>query len=160
MGKQSCRQTCSRLVDEVQQTYVVGLGRTTLLTQGRHHSMLRCILVVLFLLGLMIAPNLIWLGTSTIRIVNKSDSAISNLSYSACEQSHEVGTLQSNRLTFNFLPPCGDDTLSLHLGKSKFCQMYVEGDLYHVEATIESKDKVRCEYAVLLSTLFITKLLP
>lgn len=108
---------------------------------------------------LVIAPNLVWLGTSTVRIHNAADSTTDAVAYVACETSHHVGTLGPHQSVFRFLPACGDDTLEIVVGQSRFCQMYVEGELYHVEATIDAAGAVTCRYDDLLSSLFIAKVL-
>jgi hypothetical protein len=58
---------------------------------------------------------------------------------------------------FIFLEACGDDTLVILIYDSKFCQTYVECELYHVDATITAADAVSCGYDGLFSSLFITK---
>ena len=111
------------------------------------------------LLLILISPNLIWLGTSTVRIENVSKSPIDTIAYKACERMHFVGTLQPRQSVFRFLEACGDDTLEIFVQDSKFCQTYVEGELYHVDSTISTPDDVDCEYDDLLSSLFILKAL-
>jgi len=59
--------------------------------------------------------------------------------------------------TFVFLVACGDDSLEIGVGDARFCQMYVEGDMYHVDVSIGSPQEVRCEYGDLLSNLFIAE---
>ncbi len=108
---------------------------------------------------LVIAPNLVWLGTSTVRIYNAADSTIDAVAYVACETSHHVGTLRPHQSVFRFLPACGDDTLEIVVGESRFCQTYVEGELYHVEATIDTAGAVSCRYGDPLSSLFVAKAL-
>ena len=114
---------------------------------------------VLLAVFVLIAPNLIRLGTSTVRIRNASASPIGALAYSACEKIHRIGTVGPNESVFRFLEGCGDDTLEVLIGDSRFCQVYVEDELYHVDATIRAADSVRCEYDHLLSSLFIEKAL-
>ena len=109
------------------------------------------------LLLILIGPNLIWLGTSTVRIENVSKFPIDKIAYKACERIHFVGTLQPRQSVFRFLENCGDDTLEILVQDFKFCQIYVEGELYHVDATISTPDDVDCEYDDLLSSLFILK---
>ena len=108
-------------------------------------------------LFLLLAPNLIWLGTSTVRIQNTSDLPIDSIAYIACETPHQVGTLDPGQSTFHFLQACGDDTLEILIDGSRFCQTYVEGELYHVDATISAVDIVSCSYDDLLSSLFVSK---
>lgn len=88
--------------------------------------------VVVFVL---IAPNLMSLSTSTVRVENASDSSIESIAYLACETTHIVGTLRPHQFIFRFLEACGDDTLEIQIGDSKFRQIYVEGELY-LDATI------------------------
>jgi hypothetical protein len=106
-----------------------------------------------------VAPNLVWLGTSTVRIHNASNQAIRGVAYLACDTIHSVGTLKPGQSIFRFLPACGDDTLEILIGGSRFCQTYVEGELYHVDATLSAVDAVGCRYDDLLSSLFIAKAL-
>ena len=75
----------------------------------------------------------------------------------ACEKTHPIGDPGGS--TFRFLEACGDDTLEIIIGESGFCQTYVEGELYHVDATITHVDAVACDYDDLLSSLFIKKAL-
>ena len=81
------------------------------------------------------------------------------LSYLVCETMHPVGTLDPHQSMFSFLPACGDDTLEIVIGEAKFCQTYVEGELYHVDVVINALDNVRCTYDDLLSSLFVAKVL-
>ena len=111
------------------------------------------------LLLILTGPNLVWLGTSTVRIENGSKSPIDKIAYKACDRIHSVGTLQPHQFVFRFLEACGDDTLEILVQDSKFCQIYVEGELYHVDATISTADEVECEYDDLVSSLFIFKAL-
>lgn len=108
---------------------------------------------------LVLAPNLLWLGASTVRIHNATDSPIHMVAYVACETSHGVGTLGPRRSVFRFLPSCGDDTFEVIVGQFRFCQIYVEGELYHVDAAIDAAGTARCRYADPLSSLFLAKVL-
>lgn len=112
------------------------------------------------ILCILIAPNFIWLATSTVRIENTSESTIQSIAYLVCEKIHAIGPLEPNESVFRFLEACGDDTLEIHVGTSRFCQIYVEGELYHVDATLDGLDTVSCQYDDLLSSLFITKVVP
>ena len=112
--------------------------------------------VILFVL---VAPNLLWLGTSTLRIQNLSHSPIDSIAYLACETLHPIGTLAPHQSIFRFLPACGDDTFEIVIDEARFCQTYVEGELYHVDATIGGVDSVSCTYDDLLSSLFVVKAL-
>ena len=58
---------------------------------------------------------------------------------------------------FRFLEACGDDTLTIHVADAEYCRTYVEGELYHVDATINSRTAVSCKYDDLLSSLFLKK---
>jgi len=111
------------------------------------------------LLLLTAAPNLIWLATSTVRIHNASNQPVSAVAYMACETIHPLGRLQPGESRFQFLEACGDDTLEIVIGDSRFCRTYVEGELYHVDATITAVNAVGCRYDDLLSSLFIAKAL-
>ena len=111
------------------------------------------------ILLVLLAPNLLWLGTSTLRIQNLSNSSIDSIAYMVCETIHPVGTLAAHQSIFRFLPACGDDTLEIVIGEAKFCQTYVEGELYHVDAAIAGIDTVSCTYDDLLSSLFVGKVL-
>jgi hypothetical protein len=102
--------------------------------------------------------NLIWLATSTVRIKNESGSLIKNVGYIACEQKFELGSFRDGEAKLRFLPACGDDSLIITVSGNEFCQTYVEGELYHVDATIQTPGKVQCKYDDLLSSLFIAKL--
>ena len=107
----------------------------------------------------ILAPNLVWLGTSTVGIQNISGTTVDAVAYSACEKTHTVGTLRPGQSVFRFLEACGDDTLEIIVGDSKYCQTYVEGELYHVDAAIDGNAVVSCTYDDLLSSLFVEKVL-
>lgn len=110
------------------------------------------------LILLLVLPNLIWLQTSTLRIKNASAWTTYSLEFEACGERHAVGGLESGQSTFRFLESCGDDTLTiLHEGAAA-CQLYVEGELYHVDAVVEA-GVVECSYDDPLSTLFVLELL-
>jgi len=111
------------------------------------------------LLLLTVTPNLTWLATSTVKIRNATNQPISTVAYMACEKTHPIGTLDQGGSRFRFLEACGDDTLEIMIGESRFCQTYVEGELYHVDATITDVDTVACDYDDLLSSFFIKKAL-
>lgn len=115
--------------------------------------------VIMALVLTSVAPNLIWLGTSTLRIHNASNQPIAGVAYLACETTHSVGTVRPRESILRFLPACGDDTLEILVGDSRFCQIYVEGEMYHVDATLRAVDAVGCGYDDLLSSLFIAKAL-
>lgn len=112
---------------------------------------------VIALLLIIAAPNLIWLGTSTVRIHNTSNQAIPAVAYLACERIHAIGSLKPQESIFRLLPACGDDTLEILVGDARFCQTYVEGELYHIDVTLSAADAVGCQYDGPLSSLFIAK---
>ncbi|MCA9469838.1 MAG: hypothetical protein KC643_30940 [Nitrospira sp.] len=114
---------------------------------------------ILAFLVVLLACNLIWLGTSTVSILNASNHPVPSVAYRACETTHHLGTLQPGQSKFRFLQACGDDTLEILVGDSRFCQIYVEGELYHVDATISGEKVVSCAYDDLLSSLFVMKIL-
>jgi hypothetical protein len=120
---------------------------------------MRLIGIIIGILSVVLLPNLIWLATSTVRINNESGFSIENVGYIACEQKFDLGSFRDGEATFRFLPACGDDTLIITVRGSEFCQTYMEGELYHVDATIQKPDKVQCKYDDLLSSLFLAKLL-
>ncbi len=111
------------------------------------------------ILLILLAPNLLWLGTSTLRIQNVSNLPVDSIAYIVCETIHPVGALAPHQSIFRFLPSCGDDTLEIVIGESKFCQMYVEGELYHVDAMIDTVGSVKCTYDDLLSSLLVVTVL-
>ena len=121
--------------------------------------MFRTAVAVAIVTLLLLAPNLIWLGTSTVRIENVSDLPLGAVGYSACETTHSVGRLAPGQSVFRFLEACGDDTLEILIGDERFCRTYVEGELYHVDATIEGVGAVQCGYDDLVSSLFVIKAL-
>jgi hypothetical protein len=112
-------------------------------------------LLVLVIVGF----NLVWLGTSTVRIENASDVPFDAVGYRACEKTHLIGDLEPGQSAFRFLEACGDDTLEILLGQSSFCQIYVEGELYHVDALIRTSNAVECTYDDPFSSLFLVKAL-
>jgi hypothetical protein len=125
----------------------------------RRASMRYVVWAIIALVLTSVAPNLIWLGTSTLRIHNASNQPITGVAYLACETTHSVGALKPGASIFRFLQACGDDTLEILIGDARFCQIYVEGELYHVDATLSAVDAVGCRYDDLLSSLFIAKAL-
>ena len=110
-------------------------------------------------LGGIAALNLIWLATSSMRIENASDRPLDAIAFSACETVHTVGTLAPGESVFRFLEACGDDTLEIRLGGNRFCQTYVEGELYHVVVELRSTTDVRCRYEDAFSTLLVREAL-
>ena len=120
---------------------------------------MRYLIWAFVMLFILLAPNLLWLGTSTLRIQNVSNSPVDSIAYQVCETIHPIGTLASHQSIFRFLPACGDDTLGIVIGDTKYCQTYVEGELYHVDATIDAVDSMSCRYDDLLSSLFVKKAL-
>ena len=106
---------------------------------------------------LLVSPNLLWLGTSTVKISNTSGAPVGPIAYRACDKTHQAGILDPSESIFRFLEACGDDTLVILVRDSEFCQIYVEGELYHVDVTVSSKDKLDCVYDHLFSSLFILK---
>jgi len=120
---------------------------------------MRYLIWAFVMLFMLVAPNLLWVGTSTLRIQNISNSPVDSIAYLVCETIHPVGTLAPHQSIFRFLPACGDDTLEIVIGVAKYCQTYVEGELYHVDAAINGVDSVSCSYDDLLSSLFIRKVL-
>lgn len=112
-------------------------------------------LTVLLVLG----PNLTWLWTSTVRITNASPSSVESAGYAACGKAHTIGRLESGAFAFRFLEACGDDTLEILVGETGSCRTYVEGELYHIDATINAADSVTCRYADPFSSLFVAKAL-
>lgn len=126
---------------------------------ARPTSRMRYLAGAIALLILVVAPNLIWLGTSTLRVQNGSNQPISAVGFLACETTHTIGTLQPDESIFRVLEACGEDTVEIVVGDSRFCQMYVEGEIYHVDALITAIDAVACSYDDLLSSLFIKKAL-
>ena len=111
------------------------------------------------ILGFVCLANLVWLGTSTLRIHNDSQETISDVAYTACDVRHEVGDLAPKESVFRFLDACGDDTLKVHVRDAEFCQTYIEGELYHVDARVVSANRILCSYDDLFSTLLIMKIL-
>lgn len=107
----------------------------------------------------LIGPNLIWLAASTVRIHNGAGQRISSVAYVACEKVHPIGELEPDESIFRFLPKCGDDTLEILVATDRFCRSYVEGELYHLDATITAGPAVTCGYDDLLSSLFVAKAL-
>lgn len=118
---------------------------------------MRVLLGLIAVLFIAVATNLVWLATSTVRIHNASQASIADVAYAACEVVHPIGTLNARASIFRFLDACGDDTLEILIGDRPFCRTYVEGELYHVDATIHGPDTVDCEHDDLLSSLFIVK---
>lgn len=106
---------------------------------------------------LLLVPNLLWLGTSTVRVHNSSNQDISGLGYMACERTHVTGHLRPGESVFRILEGCGDDTLEIAVGGHRFCRTYVEDELYHVDVTFNAETSVTCEYEDPLSSLFVVK---
>jgi len=105
-----------------------------------------------------IALNLLWLATSTLRIENATGKSLEAVAFSACGRVQQVGSLAPGDSVFRLLPACGDDTLEILLDDASFCRIYVEGELYHVDAVIHSRQRVDCTYDHLFSGLFVAKL--
>ncbi len=108
---------------------------------------------------LILAVNLAWLATSTVRIHNASGRALDGVGYTACSTDHVIGALGPGESAFRLLEACGDDTLDILIGESRFCRLYVEGELYHVDAKIIAPNRVECEYDDPFSGLLVLKAL-
>ena len=119
---------------------------------------MRVFLFVISLAIFFVLPNLAWLGTSTLRVENRSPKNIQDIGYGACEAEVVLKPLASGDWVFDFLPSCGDDTLIIRIGRNKFCQIYVEGELYHIDVEIHSPTKVTCEYDDPFSGLILAKM--
>ncbi len=120
---------------------------------------MRWFLVFVGIGALILLPNLMWLATSTLRIENKSGSSLSSLSYRACETEYPLAPLKRGSADFEILPSCGEDTIVIILGEKEFCQIYVEGEMYHVDVEVHSPDNVTCKYDDPISGLFLAKML-
>ena len=120
---------------------------------------MRYVVVLVVASILILAPNLIWLATSTVRIENATGEPLASVAYLACETSHSLGSFEPNEARFLLLEACGDDTLEIVLSDARYCQAYVEGDMYHVDARIVEASAVECTYGDLFSSLFILELL-
>jgi hypothetical protein len=77
--------------------------------------------IVVFMIAL-VAPNLIWLGSSTVRITNASDKSITAVAYTACGTRHAMGALAPKASVFHFLEAYGDDTLEIVIADRKYFQ--------------------------------------
>lgn len=122
--------------------------------------MLRKFIVALLALGtLVFGPNLIWFATSTVRISNASDGSLTRVGFHACGTTHTLGTLAPGVSVFRFLEACGDDVLEIRIGDEAFCFMYVEGDIYHVDAYLRGETAVDCAYDDLFTGLLLAKIL-
>lgn len=108
---------------------------------------------------IILAPNLIWLGTSTVRIKNVTENDLASVSYKACDKVHPLGKFEPHEAKFRLLESCGDDTLVVLVNETEQCREYVEGDLYHVDARIFGPGRVECTYRDFTTSLFIAKLL-
>ena len=103
--------------------------------------------------------NLLWLTASTVRIENQSSEIFARVAFSACGRDHEIGRLAPGESVFRLLPACGDDTLEILRDEARHCRIYVEGELYHVDAAIRSREHVDCAYDHLFASLLVGKLL-
>jgi len=111
-------------------------------------------------LALLVASfNLLWLAGSTVRIENTTLQPLDRVAYFACGEDHEIGRLEAGETVFRWLPACGDDSLEIVIDESRHCRIYVEGEMYHVEAAIRSPDRVDCAYEHLFSALFVARAL-
>jgi hypothetical protein len=103
--------------------------------------------ILLGLLVTLVGPNLLWLSRSTIRIENRSTQPVENVVLFACDKPINLGLLSAGASRFQVLPSCGDDSLEVRAGEMPSnCRMYVEGDLYHVQAWFTSSTSAECSY--------------
>ncbi len=119
----------------------------------------RVLVATLVLAAAVAAPNLIWLVVSTVRVDNVAGRSIDAVAYRACGRIHEIGTLADNTSVFRVLEDCGDDTLDVLVGGTVGCTLYVQGDMFHVDASIMADGRVDCTYADPFATLLVTRLL-
>ncbi len=111
---------------------------------------------------LFLAPNLLWLNWSTLRIENRGPQPVEEAVLFVCEQPVSLGRLLPGASHFRFLPKCGDDSLEIRTGRqSTNCKIYVEGEMYHVRAWFTSPTTGDCTYggSPPLTPLLLTELL-
>jgi len=120
---------------------------------------MRVFFIIISLAAIIVLPNLAWLATSTLRIENRSHKDLWDTGYRACETKFHLGPLAAGARKLAFLPSCGDDTLTIVIGKNPICQVYVEGELYHIDVEVHSPSKVICEYDDPFTGLFVAKMI-
>ncbi|MBX3235694.1 MAG: hypothetical protein KF814_06045 [Nitrospiraceae bacterium] len=95
---------------------------------------------------LLCAPNLVWLKHSTVRVENRGQEEIQDLVLYACSQPINLGSLAPGGSRFRLIPHCGEDSLEVRSGDLAVCNIYVEGQSYHVLAWLTSPMSGDCTY--------------
>lgn len=95
---------------------------------------------------LAVAPNLLWLVRSTVRVENTGSDVVSGVVLEACSRARPLGPLEPGASVLRVLPRCGDDTLVLSTAAGESCGLYVEPGMYHVRASIATSGEPGCEY--------------
>lgn len=119
-------------------------------------------LILLFLL--LVAPNIVWVFNSTATIVNTGDSEITSVVIYLDEKEVKFSNLEPGQQKLIFLPKSGDSTFRVVFSYgNKYlnaCNEYVEGEMYHVEAKLNSRINSKCSSTLpLTSQLFVLKFL-
>lgn len=122
------------------------------------------ILTVAILFLLIFGPNLIWFFNSTATIVNTGEQEIASVVVFVDDNEVKVGNLKPGEQKLIFLPKSGDATFrTVYSYGNKYlnaCNEYVEGEMYHVEAILNSRVSSKCNtFLPVTSKLFITKFL-
>jgi len=117
------------------------------------------------LLGLLVlaavGAQLQHLAWSTARVKNESPHVLSEIRLHVDDATVAVGVLRPGRARLVRLPDRGDATFSVEFVALdrvyRHCREYVEGDMYHVRATVSPTLGVSCtvELGVLTSRLML-----
>ncbi len=113
---------------------------------------------------LIFAPNLVWIFNSTATIHNAGGSEITSVVVFVDEKEVKVGNLEPGEKKLIFLPKSGDSTFRVVFSYgNKYlnaCNEYVEGEMYHVEAKLDSQINSKCSATLpLTSQLFVLEFL-
>lgn len=121
---------------------------------------------ILLILGtLMVAPNVLWLLYSTVRVTNEASVLVRDVALRTDTRSIPVGNVPPQASRLIFLPSdFGGATFSIEYKAKNApvpqCQVYVESTKYHVEIVIDENYSVQCTTEILdFSSVFVWKLL-
>lgn len=123
----------------------------------------RFLAFVAVVLLVVVGPNLVWLGRSTVYVENRGDSLVEQVSVFACEDAIELGDMEAGESRVQLLPECGDTTLSVSSNlrgvERQTCSVPVDSSMTHVDAWFDSPRKGGCSLGEpLLSPLLVTRL--
>lgn len=127
----------------------------------------RMCMVVLLAAAVVVAPNLLWLGSSTVLLQNHGAEAVEIRLVVSDEPGGivDIGRLDPGHSRFMFLEMRGEASLQVAIRRGgewlEVCREYVEEAMYRVEVLVTAPDRVRCRVDLpIFDHLLVADLLP